>query len=124
MTDLIGALIQELKKIHTYSYTDKVPDLNNVVFPYVILKFDYSVNNRFKELIDMSITIWDRHVDNARIEILTDKIIKALEYYEYKDDKIMAILRFRNRKTIPDIDVEIVRKELTFDCQIFKMRGV
>lgn len=116
MVNLLTALINRIGNV----YVDKVPQ--NTAFPYKVLKLPESIDTIPKENFLLTIDVWDKNNDNTVIENLADEVISKLDRWSYSSENFVIKSYLNGRRMIPDPELDIRRRELSFECQVFWLR--
>jgi hypothetical protein len=116
MVNLLTALVNRIGNV----YVEKVPQ--ETKFPYKVLKLPESIDTIPKENFLLTVDCWDKSNNNTVIENLADDVISKLDRWSYKDSNLVIKIFLNGRSMIPDPELDIRRRELSFECQVFWLR--
>lgn len=119
MDDIIIAINQKLKTIHSHVYFEKAPTKKQ--FPYIIFTIQGSNRvNRFIENFILSLNFWDNKTDTEELDNIVDAVTKELNNLHIKSADWGAIFTKTSHQFIPDPDPNIRRREVLYRLKIYE----
>ena len=114
LTRIFKTLIEEV-------HYEVVPESSP--YPYLSYKLDEIRSEYGKSFIIAEVNILDYGTETRIVEALADKIQERLHKYYFINDKIQFSSYKLVRNIVEEEDKKIRRRRLTFEIQLFELKG-
>ena len=86
-------------------------------YPFVVVNLPNSVTLDRVDVVDLEIDVWDNKSVTSDLEVLTDKIDKALHRYTGGNEHVFYTIYRENRLSIHDPEKTLKRRQLVFQIR-------
>jgi hypothetical protein len=117
--ELRKILVSIFKIITDEVHFENVPEIT--LYPYLQYELNEILSKDGKTVFKLEVNILDYGLSTSTVEILSDKLQKALDKYYFINEKIQFTTYKLNKISVQEKDKKIRRRRLTFEIHLHEL---